>query len=78
MHVCLFEYRFTYGSRSCRFCQRFRQQIEVKIIDDEEYEKNEFFFVQLGEPVLLDERKQFSCHLNLFVKLVFGFLKPYF
>ncbi|XP_056298220.1 solute carrier family 8 member 4b isoform X2 [Pseudoliparis swirei] len=28
--------------------------IEVKIIDDEEYEKNKNFIVELGEPVLLD------------------------
>ncbi|XP_028976529.2 solute carrier family 8 member 4a [Esox lucius] len=28
--------------------------LEVKIIDDEEYEKNKTFIIQLGEPVLLD------------------------
>lgn len=28
--------------------------IEVKIIDDEEYEKNKAFAIELGEPVLLE------------------------
>ncbi|TNN62448.1 Sodium/calcium exchanger 1 [Liparis tanakae] len=31
-----------------------RKIIEVKIIDDEEYEKNKNFIVELGEPILLD------------------------
>lgn len=28
--------------------------IEVKIIDDEEYEKNKAFAIELGEPLLLE------------------------
>lgn len=28
--------------------------LEVKIIDDEEYEKNKTFIIQLGEPILLE------------------------
>lgn len=32
----------------------YRKIIEVKIIDDEEYEKNKTFFIELGEPVLLE------------------------
>lgn len=31
-----------------------RKVIEVKIIDDEEYEKNKAFAIELGEPVLLE------------------------
>lgn len=31
-----------------------RKIIEVKIIDDEEYEKNKSFTIELGEPVLLE------------------------
>lgn len=31
-----------------------RKVIEVKIIDDEEYEKNKTFTIELGEPVLLE------------------------
>lgn len=31
-----------------------RKIIEVKIIDDEEYEKNKTFTIELGEPVLLE------------------------
>ncbi len=31
-----------------------RKIIEVKIIDDEEYEKNKAFTIELGEPVLLE------------------------
>ncbi|XP_042584286.1 solute carrier family 8 member 4b isoform X2 [Cyprinus carpio] len=33
---------------------RVRKTIEVKIIDDEEYEKNKTFSIELGEPVLLE------------------------
>ncbi len=32
----------------------YRKTVEVKIIDDEEYEKNKTFIIELGEPVLLD------------------------
>lgn len=32
----------------------YRKTIEVKIIDDEEYEKNKTFCIELGEPVLLE------------------------
>ncbi|GAA6069970.1 solute carrier family 8 member 4a isoform X1, partial [Tachysurus ichikawai] len=28
--------------------------LEVKIIDDEEYEKNKTFTIHLGEPILLE------------------------
>lgn len=31
----------------------FRAYIKVKIIDDEEYEKNETFYVELDEPILV-------------------------
>lgn len=31
-----------------------RKILEVKIIDDEEYEKNKTFTIQLGEPILLE------------------------
>lgn len=31
-----------------------RKIIEVKIIDDEEYEKNKSFTIELGEPILLE------------------------
>lgn len=31
-----------------------RKIIEVKIIDDEEYEKNKAFIIELGEPILLE------------------------
>ncbi len=31
-----------------------RKIIEVKIIDDEEYEKNKAFTIELGEPILLE------------------------
>ncbi|XP_005988888.1 solute carrier family 8 member 4a [Latimeria chalumnae] len=30
------------------------KMIEIKIIDDEEYEKNKTFFIELGEPVLVE------------------------
>ncbi|PWA27136.1 hypothetical protein CCH79_00011632, partial [Gambusia affinis] len=33
---------------------RMKKVIEVKIIDDEEYEKNKTFTIELGEPVLLE------------------------
>lgn len=29
----------------------FRRVIEIGIVDDEEYEKNECFYVELGEPM---------------------------
>lgn len=32
----------------------YRKMLEVKIIDDEEYEKNKTFTIHLGEPVLLE------------------------
>ncbi|KAG5285074.1 hypothetical protein AALO_G00033810 [Alosa alosa] len=31
-----------------------RKILEVKVIDDEEYEKNKTFTIHLGEPVLLE------------------------
>lgn len=34
--------------------QKNRKVIEVKIIDDEEYEKNKAFAIELGEPLLLE------------------------
>lgn len=36
------------------FCFPNRKVIEVKIIDDEEYEKNKAFYIELGDPVLLE------------------------
>ena len=39
-----------------------RKLLEVKVIDDEEYEKNKTFIIQLGEPVLLEiGRKHGQC-----------------
>ena len=38
LHFCLFDF--------------FRKYIKVRIFDDEEYEKNEEFYVELGEPSL--------------------------
>ncbi|KAG7217747.1 hypothetical protein INR49_020934 [Caranx melampygus] len=37
----------------------FLKSVQINIIDDEEYEKNKNFFVELGEPRLLEmsERK---------------------
>lgn len=32
----------------------FRASIRVPIIDDNEYEKNEYFFIELGEPVIVE------------------------
>ena len=31
----------------------FRKNIEINVIDDEEYEKNEIFYVVLGEPIVV-------------------------
>ena len=41
----------------CSFC--FSKNIQINIIDDEEYEKNKNFFLEIGEPRLLEmsERK---------------------
>ncbi|PAA69420.1 hypothetical protein BOX15_Mlig030700g1 [Macrostomum lignano] len=35
--------------------------IKIRIIDDEEYEKNEFFFIELGDPILM---KRVGHHLE--------------
>uniref|UniRef100_A0AAQ5ZY02 Calx-beta domain-containing protein n=1 Tax=Amphiprion ocellaris TaxID=80972 RepID=A0AAQ5ZY02_AMPOC len=43
--------------------------IEVKIIDDEEYEKNKTFTIELGEPVLLEIGQKHE--LNLFISMFF-------
>lgn len=42
---------------SSSFC--FSKTIRINIIDDEEYEKNKNFFLEMGEPLLLEmsERK---------------------
>lgn len=49
-----------------------RKMLEVKIIDDEEYEKNKTFTIQLGEPILLEigqkhgeEKLSFNLFYNL-------------
>lgn len=41
------------------FCCFFSKTIQINIIDDEEYEQNKSFFVELGEPELMEmsERK---------------------
>ncbi|CAB1316124.1 unnamed protein product, partial [Coregonus sp. 'balchen'] len=42
-----------------------RKLLEVKVIDDEEYEKNKTFIIKLGEPVLLEiGRKHGQCRLR--------------
>lgn len=33
--------------------QHFRKHIEINVIDDEEYEKKEIFYVVLGEPIVV-------------------------
>lgn len=43
----------------------YRKIIEVKIIDDEEYEKNKTFTVELGEPVLLEIGQKHGRHVCL-------------
>lgn len=45
------EYSHWFSSFSSLFD---RKIIEVKIIDDEEYEKNKAFTIELGEPILLE------------------------
>ena len=32
-------------------CLKKRKYIEIDIVDDEDYQKNEAFFVELGEPI---------------------------
>lgn len=39
---------------NCFLSPSLRRYIEIKIIDDEEYEKNKNFHLQLGPPVILD------------------------
>lgn len=55
-------------SLSLLLCALNRKIIEVKIIDDEEYEKNKAFTIELGEPVLLEiGQKHGGClGLNLY------------
>lgn len=51
---------FTASHLLFQFCFGFfSKTIQVNIIDDEEYEKNKNFFIELGEPRLLEmsERK---------------------
>lgn len=48
----------------------YRKIIEVKIIDDEEYEKNKTFSIELGEPVLLEigqKHGTVQLYVNMFV-----------
>lgn len=49
------------------FLSLYRKTIEVKIIDDEEYEKNKTFSIELGEPVLLEiGQKHGKLSVNVF------------
>lgn len=43
--------------------------IRVKIIDDEEYEKNKNFFLELAEPRMVDMSLQKGAVANLFLSL---------
>lgn len=52
---------------SLSLCALNRKIIEVKIIDDEEYEKNKAFTIELGEPVLLEIGQKHGGCLGLFV-----------
>lgn len=49
------------------FCSKV---IHVKIIDDEEYEKNKNFFLELAEPRMVDMSLQKGAVLNLFLSLL--------
>lgn len=48
-----------------------RKIIEVKIIDDEEYEKNKSFTIELGEPVLLEIGQKHGGSVCLLTRCVF-------
>ena len=41
----------------------YRAYIKVRIIDDEEYEKNETFYIELGEPRLVRTGSGMCCPL---------------
>lgn len=36
-----------------QFSITFRKEISIQVVDDEEYEKNKSFFLELGEPKLV-------------------------
>lgn len=48
-----------FSSYLCAFLCFIRKNIEINVVDDEEYEKNEIFYVVLGEPKVVkkDEDK---------------------
>lgn len=52
--ILITEENRTDSNLSALFSLFIRKVIEVKIIDDEEYEKNKAFTIELGEPVLLE------------------------
>lgn len=54
----------TFTSLSPPHCSKV---IHVKIIDDEEYEKNKNFFLELGEPRMVDMSLQKGAVLNQFL-----------
>lgn len=57
-----------YAHRVLSFSSLFnRKIIEVKIIDDEEYEKNKAFTIELGEPILLEIGQKHGGCLCVFV-----------
>lgn len=49
-----------------RYSPSYSKVIHVKIIDDEEYEKNKNFFLELAEPRMVDMSLQKGAVLNLF------------
>lgn len=55
-HICNLVLFFSF---SLSFCFSFSKTIQINIIDDEEYEKNKNFFLDIGEPQLVEmsERK---------------------
>ncbi|TNN22367.1 Sodium/calcium exchanger 1 [Liparis tanakae] len=54
-------------------CERVDKLIHVKIIDDEEYEKNKNFFLELAEPRMVDMSLQKGAVLNPFLPLLLLF-----
>jgi len=54
-----------------------RKILEVKIIDDEEYEKNKTFTIHLGEPVLLEIGQKHGQWVSVPSAVLCGFVVEY-
>lgn len=40
--------------------------IRIRVMDDNNYEKSEYFYIQLGEPVLIDKDGKIVCLLTFY------------